>query len=67
MSTEPNSSNEAAEFSEPDSFLRILGPQEENSLLKLMLFVCMIIIGVMVGFNQEPVAPQPRGLMQVFS
>jgi len=48
--------------------MRILSPHEENDILKLMLFVCMVIIGVMVGFSsKEPAAQQPRSLVQVYS
>ena len=51
-------------YVEPDSFLRVLEPQEESSILKMMLFVCMIVIAVMVGFNSKDAAQtQPRGLM----
>lgn len=32
-----------------------------------MLFVCMIIIAVMVGFNKEPTATESRRLMQLYA
>ena len=48
--------------------MRIRSTHEENDVLKLLLFVCMVIIGVMVGFsNKEPAVQQPRSLVQVYS
>ena len=32
-----------------------------------MLFVCMIVIAAMVGFNKSATETQPRALMQVYS
>jgi hypothetical protein len=32
-----------------------------------MLFVCMVIIGIMVGFNKETAVTTPRTLVQVYS
>ena len=33
----------------------------------MMLFVCMIIIAVMVGFNKEAPIENPRNLVQLYS
>ena len=33
----------------------------------MMLFVCMIIIAVMVGFNKEAHVDNPRSLVQIYS